>query len=328
LKEQIELKLNFMNNFFDNQRILNVIWRRKFHFIIIGFVAIVLSGIFSGPTFIKPMFKSTARVYPTNNVAIFSEESETEQILEIINSNDLKRRVFKAVKLDSVYGVAKDNPQYYTEMFDIYNTNIKVSKTEYETVEIEALDHNPEVAKEICDSIVYLFNEKIGSLYALKYWEVVQITDGYLKMKSLELDSIAAELQALRNETGIISYSNQIEGITEGYMLSLSNNRGHTADGKKIKKQLDNLNEHGAKAFTLENKFTNLNVLVDSLVIAKEVALIEAKKEITYTHIVEHAFVADKKSYPVRWMIVAFSVISAIFFALLVFLVLDYRKED
>jgi uncharacterized protein involved in exopolysaccharide biosynthesis len=53
----------------------------------------------------------------------------------------------------------------------------------------------------------------------------------------------------------------------------------------------------------------------------------EYEKDITYSHIVEHPIVADKKSYPVRWLIVAFSTFSAVFMAFLVFLVLDYRKE-
>lgn len=316
-----------MNNFFDNQRILDVIWKRKFHFIVVGIVAILLAAIFSGSTFIKPKYKSTARIYPTNNVAILSEESETEQLLEIINSNDLKRKVFEAVKLDSVYGISKDNPQYLTEMFDLYNSNIKVSKTEFETVEIKVLDENPQVAKQICESIIDLFNDKIGTLYAAKYWEVVKITDNYLRNKTNELDSVSAKLQTLRNETGIISFSQQIEGVTEGYMLSLSKN-SNSADSKFIKKQLDSFKEYGAQAYMLENKFVQLNRMVDSLAIVKEVALIEANKDITYSHIVEHPFAADKKSYPVRWMIVAFSTLSAVFLALLVFLVLDYRKEE
>jgi capsular polysaccharide biosynthesis protein len=37
-----------MNNFFDNQRILNVIWKRKFHFIIIGVIAVILAAFFQG----------------------------------------------------------------------------------------------------------------------------------------------------------------------------------------------------------------------------------------------------------------------------------------
>jgi uncharacterized protein involved in exopolysaccharide biosynthesis len=55
--------------------------------------------------------------------------------------------------------------------------------------------------------------------------------------------------------------------------------------------------------------------------------LAEYEKEITYSHVVENPFPADKKAYPVRWLIVAFSTLSAVFFSLLVFLILDYRKE-
>jgi uncharacterized protein involved in exopolysaccharide biosynthesis len=54
----------------------------------------------------------------------------------------------------------------------------------------------------------------------------------------------------------------------------------------------------------------------------------EYEKEITYCHVVEYPVVADKKAYPVRWLIVAFTAFSAVFFAFLLFLVLDYRKKD
>ncbi len=89
-----------MDNFFDNQRILNLIWKRKFHFVIVGIIAVVLSAIFSGSAFITPKFKSTARVYPTTNIAVFSDESRTEQMLELINSRDIKLKMFEAFELD------------------------------------------------------------------------------------------------------------------------------------------------------------------------------------------------------------------------------------
>ena len=69
-----------MNDFFDNRRILEIIWKRRLHFIIIGIVAVVLSAIFSSAFFIPPKFKSTARLYPIN-LSIMSEESETEHML-------------------------------------------------------------------------------------------------------------------------------------------------------------------------------------------------------------------------------------------------------
>lgn len=316
-----------MNNFFDNQRIFQLIWRRKFHFIVIGVVAIILSAIFSGPAFIQPKFKSTARVYPTSNVAIFSEESESEQLVEVINSKDIKLQMLEAFNLDEVYGISKEEQQYLTYMFDIYNTNVKIRKTKYETVEIEVLDYDPVRASNMCDSLIHFYNEKVGDMHSLKHIELVELTDKFIKKKSKELDSIANVLQQLRNETGIISYS-QLERITEGYMAALSENRGGTSGAQIIKKQLDDLKKYGDDIIVLERKFNNYTQMIDSLTTVKEIQLLEAEKDITYSHIVEYPVPADKKSYPVRWLIVAFSTVSAVFLALLVFLVLDYRKKE
>jgi capsular polysaccharide biosynthesis protein len=96
-----------MNEFFDNRRILDIIWNRRIHFIIIGIIAVVLSAIFSSPFFITPKFKSSARVYPSNISAI-SEESTTEQMLEIMNSVDIKLEMMKAFNLDEVYKIDKN----------------------------------------------------------------------------------------------------------------------------------------------------------------------------------------------------------------------------
>ena len=82
-----------MNDFFDNQKLLIIIRKRLLHFVVIGIIAIILSAIFSSPFFITPKFRSTARIYPIN-LAVMSTESETEQMLEIISSNDIKFKIF------------------------------------------------------------------------------------------------------------------------------------------------------------------------------------------------------------------------------------------
>lgn len=317
-----------MNDFFDNQRILQVIWRRKFHFIAVGAIAVLLSAIFSGPAFIKPKFKSTARVYPTNNVALFSEESESEQVLEIINSRDIKLKMFDVFNLSEAYNIDRNDPQYLTYMFDTYNKNVNAGKTKFETVEISVMDYDPQRASDMCDSLIVFFNRKLGKMHAVKHLEVVEITEKFIHEKSAELDSVTDLLQQLRNKTGIISVPTQLERVTEGYMNALSGNRGGNTSTQQIKELLDNFMDYGAQISILENKFNRHTRLIDSLQTVKQVQLLEAGKNITYSHIVESPIPADKKSYPVRWLIVAFSTMAAVFLALLVFLILDYRKND
>jgi capsular polysaccharide biosynthesis protein len=315
-----------MNNFFDNQRILTLIWKRKFHFIIVGVIAIFLAAIFSGPTFIKPKYRSTARVYPSN-IGVMSEESKTEQMLEILNSNDVKMKMFKSFNLDETYNIAKDDPKYLTYMFGIYNENVKTSKTQYETVEIDVLDFSPDRAANMCDSIIHFYNQKVAQIHKAKTWEMVQILKEQLDRKYAAIDTVGAKLNKVREETGIIDFNNQVPEVTRGYMTALATGRSSASDTKEIKKLYDNLVKKGADSYWIENQYNSLINEIDSVNTLYEINLSEYQKNITYSHIVESPFPSDKKAYPVRWLIVLFSAFSAVFFALLVFLVLDYRKE-
>lgn len=315
-----------MNNFFDNQRILTLIWKRKFHFIIIGVIAILLGAIFSGPAFIKPKYRSTARIYPSN-IGEMSEESKTEQMLEILNSNDIKIKMFNTFDLDEAYNIKKDDPKYLTYMFDIYNKNVKTSKTQFETVEINVMDFIPERAAVMCDSIIRFYNYKVADIYKVKTWEMVQILKKQLDLKYAAKDTIEAKLNQVRAETGIIDFENQVPEVTRGYMTALATGRSSAADTKEIKKLYDSMIKKGTDSYWLEKRYNFLINEIDSVNTLYEINLSEYEKNITYSHIVESPFPADKKAYPVRWLIVLFSAVSAVFFALLVFLVLDYKKE-
>ncbi|MDX8341725.1 Wzz/FepE/Etk N-terminal domain-containing protein [Draconibacterium sp. IB214405] len=315
-----------MDNFFDNQRILQLIWKRKFHFVLVGVIAVVLSAVFSGPAFITPKFKSTARIYPTN-IWTMSDESETEQMLEILNSNDIKFRMFDSFDLASAYKINKEDPQYRTYMLAEYNTNVSTSKTEYETAEIKVMDEDPQRASDMCDSIISFYNQKVREIHKAKDKEMIDITGRQLDKKYAELDVLEHELDSIREKYGIISYG-QVDEITRGYMNALAAGRGAAGDTKKIEKLYDNFSKEGSRAYRLEDKYNRAVQAIDSLSMLHELHIVEFEKEITYSHVVEYPFPADKKAYPVRWLIVAFTTLSAVFFALLVFLVLDYGKKD
>ncbi|MFV0591252.1 MAG: Wzz/FepE/Etk N-terminal domain-containing protein [Draconibacterium sp.] len=315
-----------MDNFFDNQRILAIIWKRKIHFVIIGIVAILLSAVFSGPTFIRPKFKSVARVYPSNTWTM-SNESETEQMIEVLNSNDIKFKMFDAFNLADVYGINKEDPNYKTYMFDAYNTNVSVSKTEFETAEIKVMDYEPQRASDMCDSIIQFYNRKVRSMHKAKDKEMVDITKMALEKKYKELAGVEEQLDSLREVTGIISFKEQVPELTRGYMTALANGRGSASDTKKIDQLYDHFSKDGTKATLLEAKYNRMLYVIDSLSILHDNHIIEYEKDITYSHIVEYPFPADKKSYPVRWLIVLLTTVSAVFLGLLVFLVLDYGKK-
>ena len=195
-------------------------------------------------------------------------------------------------------------------------------------VEIEVLDHSPQRASDMCDSIIQFYNDKVGEMHRVKYYEMAEIAKDGLKRKYLDLDSIKGELDNVRKEYGILNIDRQVPEVTRGYMTALANGRGAASDTKKIKEIYDNLGKEGTNALWLETRFDQLQLAIDSLTFQHDYYIGQYKKEIIYSQVVENPFPADKKSYPVRWLIVAFSTVSAVFLALLVFLMLDYRKKD
>ncbi len=315
-----------MNDFFDNQRILGIIWKRRVHFVIVGILAVILSAFLSSPTFIKPKFKSTAKVYPTN-LGSLSEESHTEQMLEIMNSVDLKLRMFDAFDLDKAYKINREDPKYLSYMLGIYGKHVSARKTDLETVQITVLDGDPQRAALMCDSIIHFYNEKVREMHSAKNWELARVLADNIRMQSHERDSLKLLLDEQRQKYKLFDIILQTPEVTRGYMKALSEGRGNTSDGREIRDIYLNLMERGTDIHMLERRFESLVQSINELKVLYDTSVAEAKKKITYAMIVEKPLVPDDKAFPKRWLIVAFTLASTLFAALLVFTVLDYNKS-
>jgi uncharacterized protein involved in exopolysaccharide biosynthesis len=50
--------------------------------------------------------------------------------------------------------------------------------------------------------------------------------------------------------------------------------------------------------------------------------------ELTYANVVTEPYPSDKKAYPVRWLIVAFTMIATLFLAIIIILIIErYRQH-
>jgi len=292
----------------------------------VGILAIVVSAIFSSSTFIKPKFKSTALIYPSNNIYVFSDESQSEQMLEIINSLDIKLRTIDVFNLGEVYKISKDEPQYLTYMLAEFNDNVKFKKTEYETVEISVLDIDPQRACNMCDSIIRFVDEKIGLMHKIKHDEVAAIAKKDYVFISHKVDSLEEKLNFFRTEYQILDYRTQAEEITKGMVKVLADQQKNSSGGKELAQWLKNLSEKGGEYEILDKQQNKLISQKDSIMKVYDQSVSSANKKIIYGQRVQNPIPADKKSYPVRSLILLISTFSALFFALLVVLLIENKK--
>ncbi len=316
-----------MKNFFDNQPLFRVVFKWKIHLIIVGLATIILASVFSSPTFITPLYKSQGRLYPTNTRP-FSEESESEQLLEILSSNDLKREMIEIFNLADRYHVDPADLHFRTKILKEYDDHVSCKKTEYETIELIVLDADPQVASDMVDSLIVFYNRKVQALRKEKYQELAFSFQNDLTRKETEIDSLSVKMEVLRRNYGMLDYEIQVEQLTSGYANVLARGANTTAVSD-IRKRLDALAEKGGEYFMYQSMMTALEVERDTISRRLDKALSQTNKKETYTMVVEEPFPADKKSYPTRWLIVLVSLVAVEFFALLVvFSINSFKKVN
>jgi len=311
-----------MENFFNNERIFKSLWKWKTHIAITALSAIILSSVISSSLFIKPKYKSSGKAYPVNTQK-YSEESESEQMLEDIRSVDNKFRLIEAFHLDKVYKISKSDPLYKTYILAEFDKNVSFKKTEFETVEIKVLDENPQRASDMVDSLIVYFDQLLQHQFSIKYYEVATIAKSDMNHKKAEIDSVQALLSEMSKTYNILDYDAQVEAATVGLMDAAA----RKGDVKPAKELLENLKEKGIEFRRLSNQLKSFEHVADSLKIQYDLGISQGSKKITYSIIVERPFPADKKSYPVRWLIVLLSTIAALTASVVTVLLIDYIRE-
>lgn len=305
-----------MESNFNNLNIINVLLRWRVHLVVILVVAFLGAALFSSSVFITPKFKSWAIVYPAN-ISPYSEESETEQMFQILQASYIRESVIEKFQLDKHYEIDKDYKYYTSTLINEYNENVKISKTPGEAVRIEVLDKSPDTAKLIVDAILDAYNRKIKMLHEEKFKEVVAMWGRALNRKKEVIDSLEQQLTRLAQEDGLIDYDAQSTEVVKGILGTVEG--GSTRVNSKEVAKLRNsiIAKGGILKLTMEaieHEAINLRELTKEY----DIAYSNFDRQYTYTNVIESPFVADKKSYPVRWLIVALTMFTTLFLALVV----------
>ncbi|MDD5508076.1 MAG: Wzz/FepE/Etk N-terminal domain-containing protein [Bacteroidales bacterium] len=312
-----------MEHFFNNMNLLQLLWRWKWHIAVICLIAGLVAAIFSGPSFISPKFKSVSVIYPSN-IAPYSDESETEQMVQWLNSKDIKDSVIHKFNLAKHYKIDSSYKYFYSTILYKYNKNVQINKTMYESVEIVVMDADPQIACAMVNEIIHQFDRKVQAIHREKYIEVVKATQEMLDQKQREIDSTEAKLYELRTRYEIIDYSNQTREVARGYLRTVDGDNAarniNTAEVIKLKK---NIEEKGGEFIYYNTRLYDLLRLYGEFQEDYDRAVYDANKNFTHANIVTPPVVADKKSYPIRWIIVFLTMASTLLLTTVLVVIFD-----
>jgi capsule polysaccharide export protein KpsE/RkpR len=313
-----------MDNFFNNTNLLRIIIKWKWHLIIITVVAALVSLVVSSSLFMKPRFKSVAYIYPSN-VMPYSDESETEQMLQWINSNEVRDSVMKKFDLPAHYGISPQEKYYASTLEYVYTQNVKISKTQYESVEVSVSDIDPVMAKDIVNAILFYTDEKIRATHSVKYKEVVVAMEKLLKTKAAEIDSIKNQYREIATTYGVYDVLGQSQEITRGELRTVDGGGGNI-NSKDVAKLKQGMMEKSGDLLYLTSRIGTLANEYSEIMRKYDVARFDIDKKFTFVNIVTPPQVADKKSYPKRLFVMFYFVAGALLFSILAIAFLERRN--
>ena len=327
-------------NDFDSTDILMSFYKWRKQLLIIAIIAIITSTLFSSPWFITPKFKSTVILFPTSTNAIskalisenskedileFGEEEQAEQVLQMLNSNEIRSRIVKKFNLMQHYNIDSTSQFKNTNLFDEWNENITFKRTEFMAVEINVLDKEPQMAADIANNIAALLDStknKMQRERAMKGFKIVE--EEYLSSQNY-VKSLEDSLTQLR-KLGINDYETQSEAFNVQLAIALSKN--NNAGVKAIEEKIKVLSQYGGAYVSIRDALEHEKKQLSAIKEKYQEAKIDAMQNLPAAFIVNSAYKAEKKASPIRWLIVVISTMSSILLAWIIIIGIEKIKNN
>ncbi|HRY98135.1 MAG TPA: hypothetical protein P5550_03670, partial [Bacteroidales bacterium] len=295
-----EIKANAgMTNPTDNMHLLQVLVRWRRHLAVIGVIAAVLAMLVSSPLVIKPRYKSFATLYPSN-IWPYSDESESEQMLQLLNSTEVRDSVVRKFDLGAHYGLDPADKYYQSALYYMYSRYVNIRKTEFEAVQIEVMDTDPLIASEMVSYLISSYNRMVNALHHEKFREVMDNYDLVLVTKKAHIDSLRKRLFELNSQYGLLDYQSQSREITEGYLGTLDGPGGRV-NMQAVLSMKKNMEEKGAELLMLQEMIRAEADGYAEFKLDYDQAMLDVNRKYTHASVISPPYPADKKAYPVRW---------------------------
>lgn len=290
---------------------------------------------------IPEKFKSTVILFPAPSVSVskslmsqnstpqtdllrFGEEDDIERMLQVLNSEEIRNRIVEKYKLAEHYGIAKDDPYRKTQLRQEYDDNIQFKKTEFMSVRIEVLDRNAEMASHIANDVAALYDSTMVRMKRVRALDAFKIIDKEYSQILHEIRSKEDSLHKLM-QLGVNDYESQAERLNEALGKAIVD--GRTAAAKELEAKIKTLSVYGTAYMSLRDDLYRMREQSNLLRDKYEQAKVDAEQTISEKFVVDRAFPAEKKSYPIRWIIVLVSTLSTLIVTILAIGILENVRK-
>lgn len=320
------------NQEFNSIDLLGFLWKSKKVIVIVGILAVVVSSVVA--LMMQEKYLSTVTLYPTKSSSVtfseviteeqsvskFGEEEEAEQMLQILESAVVRDKIVSHYDLMRHYDIDTSGKLKYTELMETYSDNINFERNNKGAVLIKVLDHSPDTAALIANHIANLFDSTKNTIIHERALLEYQIKKEKLFKLQNEMNALRDTMSKLTS-IGVVT-DEAYQGLMQA-MLAANN----PSSKEEYKKKLEMTEKYGSLLKSFQVKVEFLAERMATMETSYEQAETDANSNISHKFVVELASPAEKKAYPIRWLIVAVSTFMTVFFVIILLLVGEKIKE-
>lgn len=312
-----------------------ITWRKPL--LLIGVASIVLSFIFSTPFFITPKYRSTVIMFPTASNSIskallsdnanekqdileFGVDEQTEHMLQILNSSRIRERVIKKFDLLKHYNINPKSEYKNTLLQKEYDGNITFKRTEFMAVKISVLDKDPAMAANIANSIADLLDSVKNDMQRDRAMQGFRIVETEYNQLKADVRGKEDSLTVLR-KLGVNDYETQASMMNQQLAIEIANN--NTRGIKALEGKLTILSLYGGPYVSLRDALEYEKKQLSLIKTKYDEARIDAHESLPQKFVVESAFKSEEKAYPIRWLIMLSTTLSALILAVILIIILE-----
>jgi capsular polysaccharide biosynthesis protein len=317
---------------FETSNLILYLWKRKIPLILITLGAAVISTLISFT--ITPKFRSSVVLFPASESPVsksllqtnfqdrigilgFGDEDQLERILQVLHSDNIRDHVIDAYNLMEHYEIDPESAFPLTKLFGEYSSNIKFKRTEFNSIVIEVMDKDPQMAADIANDIASQIDSTMNKMKrnrAIKALELVE--KEYLS--SAERARAYNDSISMLHKKGIVSYDAQIERLTEAYGKAITENNREAV--KEIEDKMREFQNYTAPFVYYWSMWSNEVGRLRDLEFKYIEAKAEAELMLSHVFVLDKAYKAEKKAYPKKSIIVMVATFATFVLAVMAFL--------
>jgi uncharacterized protein involved in exopolysaccharide biosynthesis len=319
--------------------IVQMVWSRRIVFIVVGIVAFIVSLVIS--LLITPQFKSTAILIPSiatqaskdvlvasraNGLTVFGDDEEVEHLLQILSSETLRRNIIIRHNLFDHYKIEPDLAHAWFNVNEVFSSNVSFSPSRYRSVRIEVLDESPEMAAKIANSIVIVADSLTRESKRVVAQKALDMLLKLYEKTSKDYFTSQDSLSKIMSSYGLIDLSLQVKEVTRVQAEAIA--AGNSVSASRLEKYIDNLTKHAVVFHRHNRDVNNLGGYLNDMLRTIHILQIEAEGVIPSQFVIDWAQPSDKKAKPKKMIIIAVATLSALFFSVFLFILIDFFKKS